>query len=43
MVPQGLDVSFPFLILVIFGGFSWRSSCGSFETFVFGIWWGMYA
>jgi hypothetical protein len=25
---------------VIFGAFSWRFSCGGFETFLFGIWWG---
>jgi hypothetical protein len=24
--------------LVIFEGFSWRISCGGFETFLFGIW-----
>jgi hypothetical protein len=26
--------------LVIFGAFSWQFSCGGFETFLFGIWWG---
>jgi hypothetical protein len=31
---------FPFF--VIFGAFSWQISCGGFETFLFGIWWGMY-
>jgi hypothetical protein len=32
-----------FTFLVIFGAFSWRFSCGSFETFLFEIWWGVYA
>jgi hypothetical protein len=32
-----------FSFLVIFGAFSWWFSCGGFETFLFGIWWGMYA
>jgi uncharacterized membrane protein len=32
-----------FSFLVIFGAFSWRFSCGGFETFIFGIWWGMYS
>jgi hypothetical protein len=29
--------------LVIFGAFSWRFSWSDFKTFIFGIWWGMYA
>jgi hypothetical protein len=32
-----------FFFLVIFGAIYWRFSCGSFDTFLFGIWWGMYA
>jgi hypothetical protein len=42
VVPQGLDVLFPFIFLVIFGAFSWRFSWSDFEAFLFGIWWGMY-
>jgi hypothetical protein len=29
--------------LVIFGAFSWRFSWSDFESFLLGIWWGMYA
>jgi hypothetical protein len=29
--------------LVIFGALSWRFSWSDFETFLLGIWWGMYA
>jgi hypothetical protein len=36
MVPQGLIVSPRFAFLVIFGAFSWRFSCGGFETFYLG-------
>jgi hypothetical protein len=32
-----------FHFLVIFWAFSWWFCCGGFETFLFGIWWGMNA
>jgi hypothetical protein len=43
VVPQGLDVLFPFVLLVIFGAFSWRFFWSHFEAFLFVIWWGVYA
>jgi hypothetical protein len=32
-----------FFFLVIFEAFFWVISCGGFDTFLFGIWWWMYA
>jgi hypothetical protein len=40
---QVLIVSLPFPFFVIFRTFSWQCSCGGFDTFLLGIWWGMYA
>jgi hypothetical protein len=42
MVPQGLDVLFPFVLLVIFGALSWWISWSVFGTILLGIWWGIY-
>jgi hypothetical protein len=43
MVPQGLMVRLPFFLFGDFWSLFLAISCGGFETFLFGIWWGMYA
>jgi hypothetical protein len=43
VVPQGLDVLFPFVLFGDFRSLSWRFSWSDFETILFGIWLGMYA
>jgi hypothetical protein len=43
VVPQGLDVFFPFILFGDFQSFFLAISWSDFEAFLFGIWWGMYS
>jgi hypothetical protein len=43
VVPQGLDVLFPFVLFGDFWSLFLVIFCGDFEAFLFGILWGMYA
>jgi hypothetical protein len=43
VVPQGLDVLFPFILFGDFWSLFWRFSWSDFEAFLFWIWWRMYA
>jgi hypothetical protein len=43
VVPQGLDVLFPFILFGDFQSLFLAISWSDFEAFLFGIWWGMYS